>query len=224
MKKNRIPFLAAVAIALALSGLGPWAAGAPAQTNSVLAPPRTESQYRPLEWSYFGTGGGSCVQEVAAAPSRPDRMYASIDVGGTYVSDDGGLHWRTIYAPLSRFNNWATRPYCIAVSYQDPDVFYFVGEMGPFTSRDGGRTWLPTLLSFSGNLRGYNRVSPYRVDLGYPSSTLSQGRGITMYYYHPIIPATSDIRRTGNTAYDQDNYLAVAVVWDPAELAAAVAA
>jgi len=114
---------------------------APAQTTSVLAPPRTESQYRPLEWSYFGTGGGGCVQEVAAAPSRPDRMYASIDVGGTYISDDGGLHWRPIYAPLSRFNNWATRPYCIAVSYQDPDVFYFVGEMGPFTSRDGGRTY-----------------------------------------------------------------------------------
>lgn len=89
-------------------------------------------------------------------------------------------------------------------------------------SRDGGRTWLPTLLAFSGNLRGYNRVSPYRVDLGYPSSTLSQGRGITMYYYHPVIPLTADIRTAGNPAYDQAGYLAVAVVWDPAELAAAV--
>jgi hypothetical protein len=91
-------------------------------------------------------------------------------------------------------------------------------------SRDGGRTWLPVILAFSGNLRGYNSNSPYRVDLGYPSSTLSQGRGITMYYYHPTIPPTSDIRMAGNPAYKQDGYLAVAVVWDPAELAAAVRA
>ncbi len=43
-----------------------------------------------------------------------------------------------------------------------------------------------------------------------------------MYYYHPTIPPTADIRRSGNPAYRADDYLAVAVSWDQDELIAAV--
>ena len=89
-------------------------------------------------------------------------------------------------------------------------------------SRDGGQSWLACLLLFSGNLRGYNANSPFRVDLGYPSSALSGARGITMYYYHPTIPSSADIRRSGNPAYSADGYRAVAVSWDQDELIAAV--
>ena len=89
-------------------------------------------------------------------------------------------------------------------------------------SRDGGQSWLACLLLFSGNLRGYNANSPYRVDLGYPSSILSGRRGVTMYYYHPTIPPTADIRRSDNPAYRADDYLAVAVSWDQEELISAV--
>jgi len=89
-------------------------------------------------------------------------------------------------------------------------------------SRDGGRSWLPLLLTFSGNLRGYNANSPYRVDLGYPSSALTGRTGVTMYYYHPTIPARADIRKAGNAAYGADGYLAVAVVWNCDELLAAL--
>ncbi len=91
-------------------------------------------------------------------------------------------------------------------------------------SRDGGRSWLPVLLTFSGNLRGYNANSPYRVDLGYPSSalTLDGRRGVTMYYYHPTIPTTANLRMAADPAYLADNYLAVAVVWEQDELMAAL--
>jgi hypothetical protein len=91
-------------------------------------------------------------------------------------------------------------------------------------SRNGGESWLPVLLTFSGNLRGYNTNSPYRVDLGYPTSTLTLDgtRGMTMYYYHPTIPTTSNIRMAGNPAYGVDGYLAVAVAWDQDELIAAL--
>lgn len=91
-------------------------------------------------------------------------------------------------------------------------------------SRDGGRSWLPILLTFTGNLRGYNTNSPYRVDLGYPSSTLAgPGQtGVTMYYYNPTIPTASNIRNAGNRGYGVDGYLAVAVVWDQDELIAAL--
>lgn len=90
-------------------------------------------------------------------------------------------------------------------------------------SRDGGRSWLPCLLAFSGNLRGYNADSPYRVDLGYPTSTLCGDRGVTMYYYHPTIPTSANIRMAGNPAYGAAGYLAIAVTWDQDELIAAVA-
>jgi len=110
-----------------------------AQTNAVPDSPRTALP--PLEWISVGFGGGGAVQDIVSAPSLPDRMYACVDVGGLYRSDDGGRHWRPIYATLSRLENHATRPYILGVSHQDPDVFYLVTEIGPFTSRDGGHTY-----------------------------------------------------------------------------------
>jgi hypothetical protein len=62
------------------------------------------------------------------------------------------------------------------------------------------------------------------VDLGYPSSVLTGRIGVTMYYYHPTIPARADIRKAGNAAYGADGYLAVAVVWNCDELLAALSA
>lgn len=95
----------------------------------------------PLEWISMGFGGGGAIQDITSAPSLPERMYCSVDVGGVYRSDDGGLHWRPIYAPLSHIVNSVARPYILGVSRQNPDVFYMVTEIGPFTSRDGGNSY-----------------------------------------------------------------------------------
>lgn len=92
-------------------------------------------------------------------------------------------------------------------------------------SKDGGKTWLDCLLTFSGNLRGYNADFPRRVDLGYPSSILVPGSsprtGVTMYYYNPSIAPADSIRHT-RTGYETTNYVAIAVIWREDELIAAV--
>jgi hypothetical protein len=91
-------------------------------------------------------------------------------------------------------------------------------------SRDGGRTWLDPLLTFSGHLYGYGVAAPRPTDLGYPSSDLWQGRGVTMYYYNPALNRAASWRqRAGEARYLARDYLAVAVGWDEEELIAAVA-
>ena len=80
-------------------------------------------------------------------------------------------------------------------------------------SRDGGRSWLDSLLTFSGHLYGYNAESPRPSDLGYPSSALIQqgsaaGQGVTMYYY--------------NTAKHPEQHI-VATIWDPDSVGSASA-
>jgi hypothetical protein len=140
------------------------------------------------------------------------------------LSRDGGFTWS---API-QITGEMRHPGDLLVLKDGSVLLVYGNRNSPPTriegrvSRDGGQSWLPCLLLFSGNLRGYNANSPYRVDLGYPSSILSGGRGVTMYYYHPTIPPTADIRRSGNPAYRADDYLAVAVSWDQDELIAAV--
>jgi len=95
-------------------------------------------------------------------------------------------------------------------------------------SRDGGRTWLPELLVFSGPLYGYDIGDRKRTDLGYPSTAVvAQGdnrRGVTMYYHNPSLSRSGDWRDEGPTGpmYRSRNYRAIAVTWDEGELLAAL--
>lgn len=136
------------------------------------------------------------------------------------ISQDGGFTWS---APVQVTGDMQHPADLLVLPNGDVLMTYGNRNQPPCRiegriSRDGGRSWLPTLLVFSGNLRGYNTNSPYRVDLGYPSSALTGHTVVTMYYYHPTIPARSDIRKVGNAAYGVDGYLAVAVVWRYEEL------
>ena len=100
-------------------------------------------------------------------------------------------------------------------------------------SRDGGRSWLPDLLTFSGQLYGYDiQERPRSGDLGYPSSvvrasTTGGGRGITMYYWNPSIRTPPRLQdgiylREGEPRFEARDYRAVAVLWDESELIAAL--
>lgn len=86
-------------------------------------------------------------------------------------------------------------------------------------SRDGGRTWLDGLLTFSGHLYGYNVETPRRSDLGYPSSVVHNGQGMTIYYYNPAInkPIQWDAPEKEPLHLARD-YYAIAVCWDEAAL------
>ena len=76
-------------------------------------------------------------------------------------------------------------------------------------SRDGGQSWLACLLLFSGNLRGLQREPTVSGGPGLSQQHPErEKRGVTMYYYHPTIPPTADIRRSDNPGYRADDYLA----------------
>jgi hypothetical protein len=90
-------------------------------------------------------------------------------------------------------------------------------------SRDGGRTWLPPLLTFSGQLYGYHLGDERPTDLGYPSSVVQRGQGVTMYYYNPSVNKPWQQQdRTVETRYLARDYYAIAVTWNEAELIAAM--
>ncbi len=96
-----------------------------------------------MQWRSIGPGGGGYYQALATAPGNPDRVYCAIDVGLPYVSDDGGLTWREIGLGLRQQSHLAQRQIIrIAVSYQDPDVAYFVTLAGGiWRTADGGQSY-----------------------------------------------------------------------------------
>jgi len=94
-------------------------------------------------------------------------------------------------------------------------------------SRDGGRTWLAPLLTFSGPLYGYHLPPDRPTDLGYPSSVVRRraghGQGVTVYYYNPSVRKPWQHQdRQNETRYLARDYYAIAVTWDEQELIAAV--
>src|SRR5205085_6663729 len=90
-------------------------------------------------------------------------------------------------------------------------------------SRDGGRSWLDVLLTFSAPLYGYAIEANRPTDLGYPSSVVHQGQGLTIYYYNPSVRrAWREDDSARERFYQPTHYTAVAVTWDEAELLAAL--
>jgi len=75
---------------------------------------------------------GMLVEELAAAPSRPETVYTAAD-SGAYLSADAGhswLHLEPIFAPSA-----------VAVDPDDPGHSYFTSGSTVYRSTDGGRTW-----------------------------------------------------------------------------------
>lgn len=143
-------------------------------------------------------------------------------------SEDGGLNW----SPATPITQPRQHPADL-VQLSNGDILLTYGNRNPphriegRISRDGGRSWLACLLTFSGHLYGYTVEESRRTDLGYPSSVVrgagSSGTGVTMYYYNPSMRRAVDARQSsGNPLYGHENYCAVAVTWKEEELLAAV--
>ena len=140
-------------------------------------------------------------------------------------SQDGGLTW----SPTTQITQARQHPADL-VHLSNGDILLAYGNRTPpyriegRISRDGGRSWLNCLLTFSGHLYGYTAEETRRTDLGYPSSVVRDGgQGVTMYYYNHAMRLALDARqRAGNPLYRNKDYCAVAVTWQEDELIAAV--
>ena len=140
-------------------------------------------------------------------------------------SQDGGLTWSS----TTQITQARQHP-ADMVHLSNGDILLTYGNRNPpyriegRISRDGGRSWLNCLLTFSGHLYGYTAEETRRTDLGYPSSVVRDGsQGITMYYYNPSMRLAVDARqRDSNPLYRHMDYCAVAVTWQEDELIAAV--
>jgi hypothetical protein len=144
-------------------------------------------------------------------------------------SDDGGYRWSSPSPVTGPRQHGAD-----AILLASGDILLTYGNRNPpyrvegRISRDGGRTWVDDIVTFSGHLYGYTVTAPRTTDLGYPSSVLSRvngtGRGVTMYYYNPSLGgATHRDRQVDEARYRATDYRAIAVTWNEEELIRAIA-
>jgi photosystem II stability/assembly factor-like uncharacterized protein len=86
-------------------------------------------------WNPVGPYGG-VVLGLAAFPSTPEVLYAAVDHGGVFRSDDAGLHWRSVSAGLPDLSVAA-----IAVSPANANRVVAGAATGLYFSSDGGVSW-----------------------------------------------------------------------------------
>ena len=149
---------------------------------------------------------------------RPDEaLYSS-------RSSDGGHTW----SPPVQVTDPHQHPADLVALANGDILMTYGNRTAPYRiegkiSRDGGRTWLPPLLTFSAPLYGYDLPPERPTDLGYPSSEVRRGQGVTMYYYNPAVRKPwQQGNRSVETRYLARDYYAITVTWDEAELIAAV--
>jgi photosystem II stability/assembly factor-like uncharacterized protein len=128
-----------------------WVGGAWCVSNRLAAAEEGPVSYGP--WRSCQIGGGGYVQDVLLCPSDPQRVYAYVDVGGVYRSDDGGRRWRMMNADLPlRISAQNVRS--LLTDPRDADhLIAAIGDAawadpeGVYVSGDGGETWRRTLVA-----------------------------------------------------------------------------
>jgi photosystem II stability/assembly factor-like uncharacterized protein len=96
-------------------------------------------------WTQLTAGlpEGLLNAELAVAPSRPSRIYATVNAGdntGIYRSDDAGANWTRL--PVDARTTQRIDEATPNVYPQDPDSV-IVTNIVTFKSTDGGKTWTP---------------------------------------------------------------------------------
>lgn len=94
-----------------------------------------QAQAEPV-WSSIGPDGGA-LAALAAAPGKPQVLYAVIAQGGIWRSESGGRQWALAGRGLAAYPITA-----LVVDSRDDEVLYAAAwRMGVFKSADGGSSW-----------------------------------------------------------------------------------
>ena len=90
-------------------------------------------------WSYPLAPHTPHVMLFAPHPTRPEIVYAGIEVGGIVRSDDAGRTWRVV----GDTRGAAVHPdiHGLAICPAAPDVVYCATPQGVYVSDDAGETW-----------------------------------------------------------------------------------
>ena len=133
--------------ALTLSALLCASAGCNAQTapRAQTAPTQTAPALYGA-WRSAAIGGGGYVQNVIFT-ADPRVLYAYVDVGGVFRSNDGGQNWRMIHGSIAGNGAGVTNIRDLSVNPSNPDdIIIAAGSRwsareGLFRTRDGGKNW-----------------------------------------------------------------------------------
>ena len=93
-------------------------------------------------WTPLGLDGGS-IDFILVSPAAGSTVYATVDQGGLYKSQDAGTTWVWLGPPLGAHSVQA-----LTLDPTNPEIIYasVLGSFSLFRSADGGATWseLPT--------------------------------------------------------------------------------
>ena len=87
---------------------------------------------RRIEWGHVGIGGGGAMFNPAVSPHNPDFAFVTSDMGGSFVTSNGGESWRMF--------NLGSQVRFFVFDPVDPNVVY-AQSFGLFKSADQGLTW-----------------------------------------------------------------------------------
>jgi hypothetical protein len=135
------------------------------------------------------------VMRMVQHPTRPDEIYAALEVNGVMRSCDGGETWNDCSADLIRLSEQPQLRskivsdtyaegmldgHAITISSADPDAIILACRMGLFRSTDQGQTWRPM------DMKG---VSPFTYGRDVKAAPQD---GATLYAALSVAAASSD--------------------------------
>lgn len=130
MRKTFLKKLAKITAAVVLGSL--IMSVCSAQKSSSSAQTNRNPNGRNDAWGYIGIGGGGAMFFPAFSPHNPEVAFIACDMGGGYVTCNGGKNWRMF--------NLDGRVHYYVFDQLDANVVY-AATTGLYKSTDKGNTW-----------------------------------------------------------------------------------